>query len=316
MRLWLISLFCWSSPAIAGLPSYDNYLPTLLKQNSINSSMSITSQSTYQCDAAYEPFTNKGVLDIRYVLGYFDATNGKEYIEDGINYGYSPSIDPSVFSALEKKWSAACLGTEQLCNFTKLKSQESLIIFEKQILHLGRPLKVRITLAKSSLSENLKVNMNSALQKSISEQAESIFLDGLKQADIVFYNGHSRSGGGPDFHLPILNNQMTVDYKNHYQVFTPGKIKMISALQTRSPKLPSLTLGLFSCSSNRFFKNELNKNMSVKLITSSDLVDYFETLQASVNFLEAILQGLCGKSLHTGALPTVKLRQNFELINF
>lgn len=270
------------------------------------------------CSSMLQKAYNRGFIDIRYIFGYFDdSATGKDVIWEGINFGRSPSLDKPTFNGLRQILTEPCQGQLEACGFQQQGNPESgMVTLEKSIQLHGVKIPVRITLAYSSVSQSHIENTTSLVerQKNMTEQAERIFLDGLSRADIVFYNGHSRNGGGPDFRPPILDKTFHPNYNGYYKVKRPGISKVTSQLRT-SPN-PGLILGLFSCSSYSHFNSMLIKAApKTRLILSSDLVDYRETLITSVGYLDGLLQGRCGEDLAQFAKRTKRLYDNFKGYN-
>lgn len=115
----------------------------------------------------------------------------------------------------------------------------------------------------------------------------------MHQADILFYNGHSRAGGGPDFFPPLLKKDMQVDftrYKNGYGSFHQilNYFKKINQ--------PLKILGLFSCNATQLFEKDLaTKQKEVMLITAPHLIYFKEALDKSLFALDAILRYDCNR---------------------
>ncbi|HRO67672.1 MAG TPA: hypothetical protein PL182_08925, partial [Pseudobdellovibrionaceae bacterium] len=92
-------------------------------------------------------------------------------------------------------------------------------------------------------------------QKIRSERAEAVFLNSLKDSDLVVYVGHSRDGGGPDFKVPRLNGSR-VDYP-YYRANRPGLKKLLSALKSGHRRARGLAI--LSCDSTKFFRGPIQK---------------------------------------------------------
>lgn len=267
------------------------------------------------CSPVLQKALNRGYIDIRYVFGYFDDSASGDFIQwDGENFGRSPSLDPATFEAFRKSLLAPCQGDLQACGFRQHGDPSNgSVTLEKKLLVHGSTVPVRLTVAYSSASQNFILNTTSlvARQKAFSSQAEQIYLSGIRDADIVFYNGHSRNGGGPDFTPPVLRNDYHPNYEGYYKIKRPGIKKVLDSLKDSSNK--ELVLGLFSCSSYSHFYTMLTKAApQTRLILSTDLIDYHDALIASVGYLNGLLQGRCGEDLAQYAKRTPKLYDGFK----
>jgi hypothetical protein len=108
---------------------------------------------------------------------------------------------------------------------------------------------------------------------------------------MVFYNGHSRSGGGPDFSPPQIRKDLQVDFAKYKM----GKDSFIEMLQKfKEQKSTSAVLGLFSCNSTQHFEKDLNAlKKNVLLLTAPDLIYYKDALDQSLQSLEFLLSRNC-----------------------
>jgi hypothetical protein len=268
-----------------------------------------------KCERVYAPALNKGVLDIRYALGYFDHSTGEELTWSGINFGLSTSLDIEIFHALRKALTARCNGpTLRLCGFDESGDPNSgRVILQKYVNLQGKETLVRLTLTQASASPSFLENIGALVERQalLTKQSEANFFGGLKTADVVFYNGHSRNGGGPDFAPPILTAAKHVNYKGYYEVKRTGIINTLAALKQNPNQ--GFILGLFSCYSKMHFYNSfMTANPSQRLILSAETIDYFDSLKASVGYLEGILRGTCGQDLADTAKQDEKLKAGFQ----
>lgn len=290
------------------------YIHDYLKQVDNNS----PEEGPRKCERVYANAINKGILDIRYALGYFDDSTGQERVIDGKNYGLSPSLDIEIFNGLRKELKAGCWSrTKRLCGFDESGDPKfGKVILTKTIDLQGRKTLVRLTLTQASASNSFIQNKGTlaARQNQLTRQSEDNFFGGLKTADVVFYNGHSRNGGGPDFAPPILNSANKVNYKGYYEVKRPGIIKTIAALKENPNQ--GFLLGLFSCYSRlHFYDTFMKENPSQRLVLSAETIDYFDALKASVGYLEGVLRGTCGQDLADTAKQNPKLKDGFQGYN-
>lgn len=297
----------------AAVYQYDYWVPQTIKLYSQAIEANSPAEGLRSCEKFYQPYLADDLLDIRYALGYFDVTTGIEVVDKDGNHGYSPSLDIEVFRGLYKAWTAPCVGKQKLCGFVAIGSLDSgKVFFQKTLKLQGKDVLARITLTQASASDSFVLNKTELLnrQKALTEQSEENYFGGLKTADMVFYNGHSRDGGGPDFTWPVLNSRQKTNYAGYYHVRKPGFKKMMDALKTGKNK--DVVVGLFSCYSKRHFHSEfVANNPQQRMILSSDTVDYLDTLRGSIGYLEGFLRGSCGAELSQMARQTPSLQTGF-----
>lgn len=318
--LWIFFALLIVSAANAdgGTYGYGYLAPKLIQDYLREVDSGSPDEGPRKCESVYATALTKGVLDIRYALGYFDDSLGHDSIVAGINYGLSPSLDIEIFEALRSELTSRCLSfSKRLCAFKESGDPRSgKVILTKQEKIQGKKIMVRITLTHASASPFFAQNKGAlaSRQSMLTLQSEENFFGGLKTADVVFYNGHSRNGGGPDFAPPILNSANKVNYKGYYEVKRPGILKALAALKQNPNQ--GVILGLFSCYSRKHFYNTfLQANPSQRMILSADDIDYFDSLKGSVGYLEGLLRGSCGQELADTAKKNDKLKVGFQGYN-
>lgn len=238
------------------------------------------------------------MIDIRIALGYFDWTNGSQIKMNGRNYGYSPSIDPGAYAALRRIMTSSCPGKAQFCGFKKDSGNP--YRFTKKVKIQGREYTAKVDMVFSSVSEYLDVNTTgkySGDQRSRSQSAKGFFNSALQNADVVFYFGHSRNGGGPDFNPPIfISGTNKVNYNGYYKVERPGLRNLVSNLG--SGKQPAI-LGLMSCNSrNHFLSSVSNTAPRTGVISSMDVLEVDGVFTALIGGADAVLRGQCQKTFY------------------
>ncbi len=275
-------------------------------------------EGQYQCTNNYAHILNKGSMDIVYVMGYLDDAGGKASTigVDGTNYGVARSSDEAISNAILAKLTEPCKkSTQKLCEFSIIDRSNAITKLGKNIQMFGRSVRVNITLGYSSVSEIYEKNITSlkSQQELQSRQAEALFLNGIRTADVAIYNGHSRNGGGPDFAPPVLK----ADNHTNYAHYLKNRIeigKVLSALKDRRDD--NLVLGLFSCSSNpHFSKRLLSVNPKQKMILSGDTMYTNETTVGSLGYLESMMRGLCGDELTQAARQSDRMIYGFSDYN-
>jgi hypothetical protein len=247
------------------------------------------------CQQRYSRILNDDLIDIRIPIGYFDWTIGKEVVKDGVRYGFSPSIDLGAYSALKKLLTSSCRGSTQFCRFAQNGSYK----FSKGVEIHGKKYQVRLEMNFASASElfNKNTEANNSNQEQRSQYMEDFFRSSLQNADAIFYLGHSRNGGGPDFKPPILmSGQNKVNYEGYYKPQRPGYKMMMSALSVlRKPSI----IGLMSCDPRDHFVESLrNAAPQTGVISSTAVVTIDEVYTALIGGVDALLRGQCQKTFY------------------
>jgi hypothetical protein len=300
-NLMILLTLIVSAQARADIYAYEANLPNMVRNYLGEVDGAIGFRKQDGCENMYGNMLKDGVLDITYAFGYFDDTNGQDRIEGGVNYGPSPSLDIAAFRSLRSVLRETCQGPNSLlCNFAESGDPSSgKLVFQKNIKMMGQKILVRITMTQASASEKWASNKGelAGRQKFLTQQSEASYFGALKtSSDIVFYNGHSRNGGGPDFMMPVLNSSNHTDYKGWYEIQRVGIKHALANLAANPNK--GVVVGLFSCYSRKhFLDNFLSQNPNQRLILSADTIDYFDTLKTSAGYLEGMMHGLCGDNL-------------------
>lgn len=272
----------------------NNYLRSLGRLNTDRVDRLPTSQKD-QCVHRYSKILKDGVIDIRILLGYFDWTTGSEILKNGTNYGYSPSIDPGAFQALRKIITGRCPGEAEFCGFEQVAGNA--YRFTKKVTVLGKPYQAKIDIYYASVSEYLSANLGrySSEQKSRSQTALAQFKSALQNADAVFYFGHSRNGGGPDFNPPLfIKGTNKVNYSGYYKPHQPGFKALLSALENNS-RQPSI-LGMMSCDSRDHFLPRVRKAApQMGVVSSLNVLAVDGVYTAMIGATDAILRGQCAR---------------------
>lgn len=306
LLLFFILSLSVSAHAITWAQAFDNYFAKIYT-NTLNSPVS--------CESTYAPLTKDGVLEIRYAFGYFDASEGNN-LNNQTPEAFSRSLDKGAANSVEWFLKRPCRNTyHQLCGFKKLEGADGYAILEKTILQFGRRLTVRLSLTHASATNSFFDNTGvaAAQQELFTARSEQNYFGGVKDgADIVYYVGHSRNGGGPDFQPPVLRDyDGHPDYDNYYEVRREGEASLLSALK-ESPNKEQI-IGLFSCYSSSHFRNNLlSANAGLKMILSHVSIPYNEAIYASLGYLEGSLRGVCGEALETLAEQTPMTQKGFS----
>jgi hypothetical protein len=222
------------------------------------------------CTRTYAHFFDKDVLDFRIVFGYKDARPAR-FVGDRYERAY--------FVEKLKKF-----------GFHRIESDERLFRYEFTGLD-GKKKTINLLVDASSVGPDDEQNRNDPYQKVKSEKASDLFLTGLRDADLVFYYGHSRDGGGPDFTPPKLLASSHTNYA-WYQHHRPGLNAMLKALKA-APRDPKL-LGLYSCVSDEHFaKALLDLKPDLALAVNHSLLYYNDAIDGMMETLSSLLTMKC-----------------------
>lgn len=231
-----------------------------------------------KCAAVYEKwFGEREYVDIRIIFGYKDARPAR-FVGD--------RYERAVFI---EKIIKPCEGENEACGF--IRDQRNGRLFKKRIfLHDGRSVDIRMRVVESSAGPDDEENRKDSHQLWMSTKARDEFIEGIQKADIVFYNGHSRDGGGPDFQPARLRADSHVDY-DWYQQTRVGTLSLLAALKSAHSLR---ALGLFSCASTGHFAEDIRTiRSSLVLFTEPRLVYQSEAMDSSLQSLSKLLAQKC-----------------------
>ena len=233
------------------------------------------------CPSAYEEIFARSPLRVRVIFGYKD-TRPARFVAD--------RYERAIFA---QRILAPCAGNRADCGFSRDESDADL--FQKTVAGPdGRPRLAELRLAQSSIGPDDETNRADPFQRWQSAHARAEFVDGLRAAEIVFYNGHSRAGGGPDFEPPRITPTKEPQY-GWYRSQQPGLKLMIGALTKDSR---TRVVGLFSCASDRLFAIALRTQKTGLGVIASDRLIYFaDALESSLAALSGLLKMECQPEL-------------------
>lgn len=236
--------------------------------------------SAAQCSAMEKSLYSRDTVKVRMVFGYKDARPAR-FVGDR----------HERLAFIEKITAPCSSEKETRCGFAR--SHDNADLFLKKTVVKKKTHRVLLWVVNSSVGTDDQENRTDPFQKWKSKYAEEAFTGGLRDADVVMYNGHSRFGGGPDFNPPELSSSGTVDPKP-YQSARSGLSKMTRALGS-SKRLKML--GLFSCSSSQHFNEEIHAASKAGVVSSKVLMYYSDALSQSLSTLEDVLSGHCPRSI-------------------
>lgn len=221
----------------------------------------------------------KGTVQISILFGYKD-TRPSRFVADGFER-----------ASLVQQFLKPCRDLNTYaCGFTQ--DPDELYQFHKDLMRQGKSYQARLRIVPSSLGPDDEENRALPQQILHSRATEKEFLQALNQDDAVFYIGHSRDGGGPDFAAPKLTLDGHVDYP-FYVRQKRGLEKMLHALEQRPSEHP-LLLGMMSCSSSEHFAAALlEKHEKLTLISSGVLIYYTDALANTWRSVDQFLGARC-----------------------
>lgn len=221
-------------------------------------------------------------IDIKIAFGYMDF--GK-YTED--RYASAALFDELM---------APCSAGRFACGF-KQDPDDADAVF-KRITVLGPDGKIRhrqfrLQVHNSSFTDSEAANRTTSAQQQRrkTQEAQAFFDSALKNSDIVFYIGHARDGGGPDFAPPVVSQQLHhADYA-WYHAHHPGVNEMNMDLlgAPHSPKI----LGLFACYAQNHFLNWLRSLAPKTGLILSGQQEFEASLGQAIASLDSILGMRC-----------------------
>jgi hypothetical protein len=228
------------------------------------------------CQQTYIKLFQKETIDIRIVFGYKDARPAR-FVGDRYEK-----------NALIESLQEPCQRNRMDCGFNRSESDAE--IFWKNIIGIDQKIhKIILRVLNSSVGPDDDENRKDPFQIWQSERAEKSFFSGINKADIIFYNGHARDGGGPDFAPPRIRADRQVNY-NWYTKHKPGfkKLSHTLSIANKNPKL----VGLFSCASKKLIpKNPKAKQLA--WLTYNNLIYYADALESMRDTLSDILTMKC-----------------------
>lgn len=237
-------------------------------------------QPRLKCDRAYSLLTRDGSLFITVVFGYKDS-RPLRFVGD--RYERAAFVDQLLSS---------CGEDEVLCGFATDAGNPE--FFTKKMMWLdGKERYIQIQVLASSVGPDDEWNRNSKVQQWHSDRTYRLFRRSITKSDIVFYNGHSRTGGGPDFYPPRLTKSGLVQYK-HYQDMRPGFSDLLEDLERAKGARQPRVIGLFSCASTKHFQQTmLALKPKLGVIASEALLYQADAMDNMVRALTALLNGEC-----------------------
>jgi hypothetical protein len=277
-----------------------------------------------RCYSAYSKLykTEKSMIDIRMAFGYVDTRDGKFP-----TFVYDQVMRASLLEHLTQTCPGGLQPTYFACGFTRDADDANILI--KNIKGLDghiKKIQLTVTHGSSSFDDDLNCQRKPMStqrcvphdgQKYQTRTARENFLKGLQNADVVFYAGHSRDGGGPDFSPPYLDSLKSVDERRYRTEGRKNYQAMLSALRETPRENRPKILGLFSCSSNRWFKDGL-KSVSPEtgLIGSTQTISLEDELVSLTASLDSIIGMRCEEDFSKSIALPLEGKTQFQIDSF
>ncbi|MBP9681380.1 MAG: hypothetical protein KBD76_08240 [Bacteriovorax sp.] len=262
------------------------------------------------CAEKYTQIYNKPTVDFKIVFGYLDTQEG---------YTSDLTMREALVATLttpcpEKKSNIYACGLS--------KDLDDADKFYKEVIDFkGEKHRVVFTIVNSSYSYSEEDNIAFAeQQKEQSQKAREAFLDGLQNASVIIYNGHSRDGGGPDFDPPVLKKNNHVDY-NWYHKNKPGLKQILSALEEgkKAGKKAPAVMAFNSCNSHLHFHRSLSQAAPDSGLLMTTQSSYFiDEPYTTIGMINAILGQFCEPSFSASinGSPKIDKGSRIKAFNF
>jgi hypothetical protein len=207
---------------------------------------------------------NTAQLDI--FLGYSDAGGEPPYNTNAIDRAY----------LIQKLYRECAPPTvTEPCGF-KAEPQNADRL--SKALADGREFVIRVHDGVKGVRDDL--NRNDPGQERLTGQMNEKFKKALRESEAVFYIGHSRDGGGPDFGPPKLLANGHTDYE-WYRKNRPGLRMIEESMSKGHPEF----YGSFSCDSLNHFSGPIRKKNSEVLYFGTTRItstSYYTMAEAGV----------------------------------
>ncbi|MDQ1348537.1 MAG: inner membrane protein [Acidobacteriota bacterium] len=233
----------------------------------------------------------------------FSALETGRPLRISLFYGYDEHAgkvhDRAHAHSMAHVLTSPCHGQLSTCGFALVSRSSAAVRLSRAIA--GRS--VEVSLYTSSPAEDTaddtRLLSGSREPEESGPAVKDHFLRELVESDIVFYMGHSRLGGSIGF------DQQTGVTTVVNAVFRRPMLPVLEALRQRPTRLK--ILGMFSCSSNQYFRQEFQRaNPALSLILTTGEVTYGPAEQASLGALEAVLSQNCGYAFHRAMISATE----------
>lgn len=239
---------------------------------------------TPACVDRYDKIFSDDTLNITLAFGYADSKPNTKV------------FDAYMQDAIIDTITAPCKNGLQACGF--MDGPRGTNSFYKWVNGpKGKRHFVVLRMLSGALSLNDQYNMKEAKKLQDEKCAQTVmdYNSSISSGDeVVFYLGHSRDGGGPDFCPGKTTPDNHVNYP-FYRSQKPGLRPLLSSLTTSADlRKPVELLGLFSCSSKPHFYGPLTKaSPETGYILTNRTMLFTEVFQDFYIALDAVLGRKC-----------------------
>jgi hypothetical protein len=285
MRPLLAFLFMVFTIAPAQAVNFFHELENQMDElQAINAPTALDANASAVCRQRYQRLFADGVLDVVVGFGYTDSSTDIVY-------------DWYMVNGFRIALTGPCRQGLNACEFKQLKNSPD--VYVRSITGPdGKERKVRLTLLRPSLSGSQAQNIGAlkAQQQAHCQQTETRFYQEISNgAEVVYYSGHSRNGGAPDFCPPRTLSNGHVDYDS-YERNPVGRNKLIDSLKANAAK--TQIIAMHSCDSTRHYRwRMLNANPRLAIFSTPRLVKMAPDFQNQYGGLDALLSLRCERGL-------------------
>lgn len=245
------------------------------------------------CLQRYDDLYTENEINITIGMGYFDN-----------ELAPAQTLDPYMHKTLLSFLTAPCRDNILACGFSK--EIPSGVLSKAIKDHRGRNKTIKLRILSSSYSYYNFKNTNEYKEQQISrsQAVRTRFYQDMQAGnEVVFYIGHSRKGGGPDFFPPKILHDNHVDY-GYYDRGNEGYkqgfdmyLETLDNMILQKSKMPKI-VGFFSCSSREHFLDELSGRLpKAGFIFNKDVPTLAKTYAAMYGALDSILGSRCKDDL-------------------
>ena len=193
-----------------------------------------TAASQSQCSRHFRNTFASGVAQLTVTLGYGDDEDTRV------------ATDQLEQQELVNVLTAPCeSGSVQVCGFVQdgAGSDEVVTHLSKRFLSPeGEFREIKLAIASPSVSEDDDVNRRElSAQNARGQRVAELFMNGFRDSQAVFYLGHNRKAGGPDFWPAKHDRKGEID-DGWYSRRQPGLAYVERGLNQRDPKMNLLEL--------------------------------------------------------------------------
>jgi len=237
-------------------------------------------EKSKKCAEKYQKLMKTGNLDINIFFGYEDS--------EFTNFPVDVTERLSLIEFLTRPCDPNKANVK-LCGF--IRGEDDAEFLHRYVtMPDGSQKRVNLHIYGASMGTDDTSNRDSIYQKIQSGRLTALYSLMVQHQNIVFYAGHSRDGGGPDFTPAVKTANGEVDYA-WYRKNRPGVKRLVEDLKKRTDQ--DLLLGFFSCDSKKNFKKDIKKVSSAKAAFSTRIVEGNETTYGLMTMMNNLMNFSC-----------------------